>query len=191
MPPHSTSGPCRSPAAVVLLLVAGVLAASALLIAPPAWGHAHLVDSEPADEETVGEAPEEVSLEFDEVVDPQHIEVVGPDGDDLATGDPEQEDEVVRQPIHGPTSTGEHVVTIDLVADDGHEQQESIVFEYTGATAGAGENGDLTAAQDDGTAAGGALPRVLAIAGGAVVLALVVTLAIRRLNRAGAHDTSD
>lgn len=204
---HCRSGPR-------ILAVLALLAAASLLAAPPASSHAVLVVSGPEDGAVVDEPPEVVTLEFSEVVDPQRVEVVGPDGNDLAAGDPTEDGGVIGQTIDQPTDTGEHTVTITFVAADGHDQEISVVFEYTGATA---DGADETAADDADEAdeaaadaaadetddadeiaavdaeeatAGGALPVLLGVLGAAAVLVLLGVVAMRRLNRADAGEGS-
>ena len=132
----------------VLALLA-LLAAATLLPATPAQGHAVLVASDPEDGAVLDGPPEVVTLEFSEVVEPQRMEVIGPDGNDLAAGDPTGDGEAIEQAVDQPTDTGEHVVTLTFVAADGHSQEIALAFDYTGPTAAA-DDPDEPATEDTG-----------------------------------------
>ena len=132
----------------VLALLA-LLAAATLLPATPAQGHAVLVASDPEDGAVLDEPPEVVTLEFSEVVEPQRVEVLGPDGRDLASGDPAQDGEAIEQAVDQPTDTGEHVVTLTFVAADGHSQELALAFDYTGPTAAADDPNETTVEETD------------------------------------------
>ena len=136
-----------------ILAVLALLAAATLLPATTAQSHAVLVASDPEDGAVLDEPPEVVTLEFNEVVEPQRMEVVGPDGHDLATGDPTGDGEAVEQAVDQPTDTGEHVVTLTFVAADGHSQEIALAFDYTGPTAAA-DDPDEPAAEETEEAAG-------------------------------------
>ena len=132
-----------------ILAVLALLAAASLLPATPASSHAFLVASDPEDGAVLDEPPEVVTLEFSEVVEPQRVEVLGPDGRDLASGDPAQDGEAIEQAVDQPTDTGEHVVTLTFVAADGHSQEIAVAFDYTGATAAADDPDETTVEETD------------------------------------------
>lgn len=161
------------------------LAAAAVglaLAAPPARAHAELTGSEPADGGTVTEPPGEIRLRFDEPVEPAEVRVTGPEGSELAAGEPRADGGVVTQAAHQPVRAGGHTVRYRVVSADGHSQPGEFVFTYTGPTAEPPAPG-----ADSGAGLADRWP-LAALAAAAVVVGLLGTLAWRRLARAANGD---
>lgn len=116
----------RMKTAVVAVLA--LLLVFALVV--PAFAHAQLIGSTPADDSSVATA-ETVTLTFNENVSPDFVTVLvdGPDGD-VTAGDPTVEGPVVTQAI-APTTSGEHTVAYRVVSTDGHPVTGEITFTLT------------------------------------------------------------
>ena len=119
----ATSGTCRRASALnglaTLLLTGGLLVGTAV----PAAAHDQLVSSSPEGGSTVGVVPEEISLTFsgDLITDSSAviIEVVAPDGQNIASGDPVINGVTVTQPVL-PVQVGVFTVRWRVVSSDGH-----------------------------------------------------------------------
>ncbi|KAA1418691.1 copper resistance protein CopC [Nocardioides humilatus] len=111
--------------------LAAVLLAGALmgLAAAPASAHASLVSSDPAEGEVLAEAPEQVTLTFDEpvtVVD-DGVKAYDAAGDPLDI-DAAARDEVVTAELPGGLDDGTYVVVWRVVSSDGHPITGSVTF---------------------------------------------------------------
>lgn len=112
--------------ALTAVLLAGLLVGSA---GAPASAHASLVSSDPAEGELLAEAPDEVTLTFDEpvsVVD-DGIQAYDAAGDplDVEAG---ARDEVVTADLPADLADGTYVVTWRVVSSDGHPIAGSLTF---------------------------------------------------------------
>lgn len=120
---------------VALLLAAlAVVAGSA-----PALAHASVVSTTPADQRILGTAPERVSLTFSEPVSLglARVDVIGPDGDKLATGRPTHpagKPESVAVTLKDTPTEGTHTVTWHAVSADSHPVQGAFTFSVGRAT---------------------------------------------------------
>jgi len=115
-------------------LVVGLLLALGVVAAPAAQAHDELVSVDPADGSTVDVAPERVTLTFDEpaVALGTVIEVTGPDGSVVSTGDAQLVDSTVSQALVGDLPAGEYSVTWRVTSQDGHAV--SGTFGFTAST---------------------------------------------------------
>ena len=118
-------------------LLVGLLLALGVVAAPAAQAHDELVSVEPADGSTVETAPDRVTLTFEEpaVALGTVIEVKGPDGSVVSTGDAVLVDSTVSQAIAGDLPAGEYTVTWRVTSQDGHAV--SGTFGFTAAEAAA------------------------------------------------------
>jgi copper transport protein len=108
------------------VLLAGLLVGSA---AAPASAHASLVSSDPAEGEVLTEAPDQVTLTFDEtvaVVD-DGIKAYDAAGDPLDV-DAGAKDEVVNTDLPDDLADGTYVVVWRVVSSDGHPIAGSLTF---------------------------------------------------------------
>lgn len=126
-PQTATARPPR-PLATVL---AGLLLL--LLLAPvPAWAHAELVDSDPADGAELSAVPEAVTLTFsEEVSGPAQVAVTAPNGTQVQDGDAAAADATVTQsvkPQDNDESSGSWTVAYRVVSIDGHTVTGEVTF---------------------------------------------------------------
>lgn len=117
-----------------LATLALLAAALTAVLAEPGHTHPKLTGSEPQEGATVTEPPDNVRLEFDEPIEPQEVRVTDPADTDLADGDPQANDTIVRQPMRPPTRTGSHTIAYRVEAADGHIARGQTGFTYTGPT---------------------------------------------------------
>ena len=132
--------PSRRLAAVVtvVLVIAFVVVAVAPAFAsvpashPGALAfHARLLGSAPKDGSTL-ETADEVTLEFNEEVDPTFVQVTveGPEGSQ-GQGEPEVDGRAVTQALSPDLPAGEHLVTYRVVSTDGHPVSGTVAFRTT------------------------------------------------------------
>ena len=185
--------------------VTGVLIAVGLLFAaaPPAAAHDQIVSSSPEAGGTVSEVPEQISLTFSGEILTDFsaviVEVVAPDGQNIASGEPIIDGTTVTQPVQ-PGQAGLFTVRWRVVSSDGHpissEHQYTVetLTVPTSAPAPEATEGQTpdssptaTPAGDvhNGPSGGGEVFPLLAVVGGAVVLggALIVVLMVARERR--------
>ncbi|WP_162599868.1 copper resistance CopC/CopD family protein [Nocardioides solisilvae] len=113
--------------AALLLLLAG--SSASLALAPPAWAHAQLVGTDPAEGAVLPEAPESVTLEFSEPVRltgrrPTTYDARGTVVDSSATASGSTLEVVLEEPL----ARGTHLVTWLVVSDDGHPVSGTLTF---------------------------------------------------------------
>lgn len=190
-----------------LTLLAAVLttAGLGLVWAGPAQAHSELISSTPGDRDELYEPPTQVVLEFNETIQDigNEIVITGPDGSDIAEGDPQIQDRTVTQALVAPTSTGpldiggDYTVTWRVVSADGHPISGAFTFEVLlntwddvieettteettpEATETSVAPSSIDAEEDDTeTGMGAALPIVVGLA--ALALVAVVVLVVRR-----------
>ena len=201
---------------VALLLTAGLVFA----VASPATAHDEIVSSSPEAGGTVGVVPEEISLTFSGEILTDFsaviIEVVAPDGQNIASGEPVIDGTTVTQAVKAGQA-GAFTVRWRVVSSDGHpissEYQynvEAVTVPTVAPTPEATEeqtpepsptSTDATGNPGHGEPSGGGefLP-MMAVASGVIVLggALVVVLMVARERRrrdraaaAAAEGTAD
>ena len=110
------------------------LGALAWLLGPAvdvAQAHATLIGTSPGQGSTLRVAPRQVVLEFDESVQTNFavVDVVGPDGVALSSGDVSVTDNTVIARVRPPTVAGDFTVAWRVVSDDGHPVDGQ--FSYT------------------------------------------------------------
>ncbi|MFF5235276.1 copper resistance protein CopC [Dactylosporangium sp. NPDC000521] len=118
---HATLRAALATAAVALLV----------LLAPPqpAWAHAKLVKSDPANGATVSAPLAAVTFTFNEMVKQQFSTVVvtGPDGVSYSDGTPKSVDKTLTQPVK-PLPAGAIKVAWRTVSVDGHPIEGQLTF---------------------------------------------------------------
>ncbi|GMM96819.1 copper resistance CopC family protein [Microbacterium luteum] len=200
------------PGLAALLLTAGLLFA----VASPAAAHDEIVSSSPEAGSTIGVIPEEISLTFSGEILTDFsaviIEVVAPDGQNLASGEPVIDGTTVTQAVQ-PGQAGVFTVRWRVVSSDGHPISNE--YQYTveavtvptstptpeatqeqtpepSATTPTTTSGEM----HNGPSGGGEFLPVLAVVSGVIVLggALIVVLMVarerRRRDRAAAAAAS-
>lgn len=110
---------------------------AALLLAGggPAAAHNVLISTDPADGSTVPSAPDAITLTFNEpaVALGTQIQVTGPDGSELAVGEPQLVDNSVVQPLAEERPAGAYQVVWRVTSADGHPIEGVLAFDATDA----------------------------------------------------------
>lgn len=133
---------------------------AALLLVPlgSASAHDQLTGSEPADGETVEQAPEELVLTFSGEIAQvgAQVRVTGPDGETVSDGDPQVEGTELTQALQADRPAGAYEVTWRVTSQDGHPISGTFGFEATEAAEAGGGEETTTAEEttaDESTAA--------------------------------------
>lgn len=167
-------------------------AVALLLGSAPAWAHAELESSDPAENASIAKAPSAVSLTFSEAVAPNlaTVSVTGPGGTHYESGPATGSGPTLRVPLRPLGAAGAYTVTYRVTSDDGHPVTGAVPFTLT--TAGAGAAADAPAApsspqaQPDPAASSsedGGSPVWPWVVGGVLVVLAGAAIALRR-NRA-------
>lgn len=177
-------------AVAATIAILGVVAATA-----PAAAHNVLVASTPEDKATIAQAPAEVELIFDQIVQNQfpQVSVVDEDGAQYAEGEPEIVGETITQQI-GALPAGDYTVAYRILSADGHPIEGSISFTVSVGAAPEDSNaaasepdtgGDPTVGQTDDSS----FPWLIAAGGVAIVGAVGgLTVAAARRRRAASRE---
>lgn len=98
----------------------------------PAFAHAQLLSSQPANGDSLA-TTDEVVLTFNEEISPDFVQLAGtgPDGD-ILDGEAVVDGTVLTQPIRS-TANGEHTLTYRVVSADGHPVSGEVTFTLTDA----------------------------------------------------------
>jgi len=112
-----------------------LVAVAALVIVAwpaPAFAHNQLVDSDPADGESLETGPEQVELTFLASLDPDGAEltVTGPDGASAVAGAPEVDGTSITIPVEA-VRAGEYEITYEVLSSDGHVVTGTLGFTVT------------------------------------------------------------
>lgn len=107
------------------LIVAFVATLAAM---SPAWGHAGLVSSEPANGVVVGQSPRTIRLTFNEPVSPLRMRLVAPNGEAIDLKDVTAKDQSVAIALPGTLSRGTHLLSWRVISADGHPVGGTVVF---------------------------------------------------------------
>jgi copper resistance protein C len=116
------------------LAAATVAACVALLLgAAPAYAHARLESSTPADGSSVANAPDTVSLTFSDDIQAEFasMTLVGPDGTNYQTGDVSASGGTITTSGKPLGPTGAYTIGYRVVSDDGHPVQGKVAFTLT------------------------------------------------------------
>ncbi|HEX2194776.1 MAG TPA: copper resistance CopC family protein [Candidatus Limnocylindria bacterium] len=159
-----------------------------LLAAVPmaAAAHAHLVSSSPEAGENLEEAPTEVTITFDDELEPEGSGFTVHDHDGAEVGSGEVDLQVAeRNVLRGDVSISEpgvYTVEWTVIASDGDETSGSFAFGYaTDEEIPTDGNGDGHENPDTAMAAPQSPARPLATFAGVLLLAVAGALAVRRL----------
>ncbi len=184
----------RAAARVTALAALAALLAGAVLLATPAWAHDELLSTDPATGQSVAGVPAEVVLTFAEppLALGMAVQVIGPDGTDVAAGPPTLSGSVVHQAIEAAAPAGRYTVHWRVTADDGHPVTGGFSF-----TAQAGGGGATPAGSSGGTPAAATgssstSPLLWWVAAAVLVLlGLLAATAARRRTRSGPRDVRE
>jgi copper resistance protein C len=118
---------------IAALILAGAVAWFLGPAADVAQAHATLTGSSPGADSTSDVAPRKVVLEFDENVQTNFavVNVVGPDGSAISTGDVSVTDNKVIARIRRPTAAGDYTVAWRVVSADGHPVDGQFTYTLT------------------------------------------------------------
>lgn len=191
-----------------LLRIAGIATIATVgltLGAATAAAHSSLVESSPADGDTVAELPAEVVLTFSDKVQTGYTEVaVLYDDVPLGAGEPMTDGDTVTQmlgSLPADATAGDVTVSFRIVSADGHPVDGTFTFTVEPADSGTPTD---DSAQDSGTAAPAAgagsddgstseTPTGTLVAIGVAVAAVIAVAGVaarRRLRRDGADEDS-
>ena len=111
------------------------LSAVALTSAGPAWSHATLVSSSPADGEQVPVPPSRVSATFNEPMQTQFaaMTLIGPDGGQYGAGEPAVDDTVISVAVRPGGPAGDYTANYRATSADGHVVSGSWTFRVLAA----------------------------------------------------------
>jgi methionine-rich copper-binding protein CopC len=184
------------------LLLSGV---AVVVTATPAFAHAELTGSSPAQNASLAEAPHQVQLTFSETVTlaDNPVTVAGPGGVSWTAGQASIAGTVVTVPVAPSGPAGAYTLTYQVISDDGDPISGTVQFTLTTAVSGAtitltaeSTSPSTTSAPTSSTAAaatstsdsGGGVPVWVWILAAVVVVVvgLVVALRLGRPKRTGA-----
>ncbi|MFC4944865.1 copper resistance CopC family protein [Pseudonocardia sp. GCM10023141] len=170
------------------VLVLGTLAVLALLLgSAPAWAHSQLERSDPAAGTSLASGPKQVSLTFNEAVQPGFtaITVVGPDKLDYHSGTISEVDDTIAVGVQPLGPAGTYQIGYRIVSADGHPVSGSVAFTLTAAGPGspaavpAGNVSDPASTPGSAPPDGGGPPVWPWIVGAVVLVAGGVVVALR------------
>ena len=109
-----------------------LLTAAGLLASNPAWAHAALISSTPAEGASIATLPTSVSFTFDEnVAEPAFVAVTAPDGRSIIDGSPRILDATLTQAIKPVDEKGTYAMSYRVVSADGHPVTATLTFTVT------------------------------------------------------------
>ncbi|WP_439602409.1 copper homeostasis periplasmic binding protein CopC [Devosia sp.] len=113
------------------LRLIGTLALLGLSLPGQALAHGLLVQTTPVADSAIAEPPTEISLRFNEKIEVRFsgIELLGPDGVKIVTGEIALRDDSMVAPVSGPLSPGVYQVDWHVLSADGHKVEGSFKFE--------------------------------------------------------------
>ncbi len=111
------------------------LSTVAVTSAGPAWSHATLVSSSPADGEQVPVPPSRVSATFNEPMQTQFaaMTLIGPDGGQYGAGEPAVDDTVISVAVRPGGPAGDYTANYRATSADGHVVSGSWTFRVLAA----------------------------------------------------------
>ena len=94
----------------------------------PAFAHAVLLGSNPADRESVAVSPDEVLLRFNAAVELVFVRVFDSTGRIVAVAVPRAADALIRLPLPGTLPPGQYLVTYRVTSADAHPVAGTLLF---------------------------------------------------------------
>ena len=120
--------------------LAGILA---LLLAPGAWGHAVLLESDPAARAELDASPQEIRLGFNENVGPIFVKVLDQAGNEVGEpGEFRVAGNDVFLPLNAELGDGTYVAVYRVISADTHPVGGSVMFAVGEPLADVGDIGD-------------------------------------------------
>ncbi|MFS8479816.1 MAG: copper resistance protein CopC [Micromonosporaceae bacterium] len=161
-------------------VIGAVLAAVLVALTPvrPAWAHAQLIGTDPADGAVLATPPERVTLEFNESLNPTYTTIVVTDAsaERVPSSEPEVSGPRGSVTFTQPLTDGTYTVAYRVVSRDGHPVQGAFTF-TVGEPAPSSATPPATTAPSGPAHAEGEAPTGQA-GGGTVVLAALGALAL-------------
>lgn len=98
-----------------------------------ASAHSAVIGSTPENGAQIAAAPEQVSLRFNEALQPKFasLTVVGPDGNLWAKGDPTVQGDTISVPLDGLGPVGDYTIAFRVTSADGHPVSGTQTFALT------------------------------------------------------------
>ena len=161
-----------------------------MLPSAPAYAHASLIGSDPADGRTLAAAPPEVLLRFDEPVLPISLRLIGPGGTEYSpTSGPTAHDRTLRAVFPADLPAGLYLLSYRVASADSHPVSGTIAFAIGAVSPASARAGGANAGMVGGWIAPSEIARwlyyvtLVAAVGGALFRALVSDLdrELRRL----------
>lgn len=121
----------RNPVRPVALLLAAALALACVVAPAPAFAHAALLESDPAQGAQLDEAPQEVSFSFNEDIQQPAYIVVTAAGKRVEQGSPRIDGGTVTQRVAADAGSGRWTMAYRVVSTDGHPITGEIAFSVT------------------------------------------------------------
>jgi methionine-rich copper-binding protein CopC len=118
----------RNPVRPVALLLAGLLTLAGVVAPTPAFAHAALIESDPAQGAELEAAPREVTFSFNEDISQPAYVVVTAAGERVEQGSPRVEGGTVTQPVADGAGSGRWTMAYRVVSTDGHPVTGEISF---------------------------------------------------------------
>ena len=167
--------------AAVAILAFG-LSAVALTSAGPAWSHATLVSSSPADGEQVPVPPSRVSATFNEPMQTQFaaMTLIGPDGGQYGAGEPTVDDTVISVAVRPGGPAGDYTANYRATSADGHVVSGSWTFRVLAAAPTTDNPAPTDTAAPTDTSGDGETPVWPFVAAATAVVAAGALWAVRR-----------
>jgi methionine-rich copper-binding protein CopC len=172
------------------LLLSGV---AVVATATPAFAHAELTASDPAQGAALAAPPQQVQLTFSEAVTlgANPVTVTGPEDASWTVGQPSIAGAVVTVPVQPAGPAGAYTLTYRVVSDDGDEVTGTVAFTLTTAATTTTTTTPTTTTAPTTTAAAAAptsdpdsgMPVWVWILGAAVVLVIGVLVSLRLTRR--------
>src|SRR5690606_7082088 len=126
----------RFPLATPARVIGAVLAAALVALTParPAWAHAQLIGSDPADGAVLATPPARVTLEFNESLNPTYTTIVVTDAgaEPVPSSEPEVSGPRGSVTFTQPLADGTYTVAYRVVSRDGHPVQGAFMFTEIG-----------------------------------------------------------
>ncbi|WP_338752251.1 copper resistance CopC family protein [Janibacter alittae] len=120
----------------------------------PAQAHDRLLESVPAADSTLNEAPEEIALTFSADVESigSSVELRDSDGNALSVGSLEGEGSTVTADINDELTAGDYEVRWRVVSSDGHPISGVTPFTVKGTTSSSSPSGSSSVSESPSTA---------------------------------------
>jgi methionine-rich copper-binding protein CopC len=172
---------------LLICLLAVVIGSAAT--AAPAFAHAALIGSDPADDAKLDTAPIVITLTFNQDIEPRFatVTISGPDGTAYAAGDVRVDGPTAAIDVKPLTAAAPYVVAYRVISADGHPISGQYTFELTkaapaapGTTSAAAPTTSTAPTAAPASGDSGDFPMWIAVAVAAVIAGLAIVMVRRR-----------